>query len=214
MARSSAYTYDPKTGSWSQSESTTSTSGSKVTPTNNTTNTSTSGNANLTSTTADKDSSAGSVEKEYNEIELNTLSGTLTFIATEETIKIKVGDTITLKGLGSSLSGNYYVQDINRKVSSSGYSHSATVIRTDFGKSLKVNTATQQALRAQEKTVASTPSSSNAQRTYTVKRGDSLWKIAKQFYGNGALYTKIYDANTKKIANPSLIYPGQVFVIP
>lgn len=51
-------------------------------------------------------------------------------------------------------------------------------------------------------------------RTYTVVRGDSLWKIAKKYYGNGAQYTKIFNANRDKIKNPNLIYPGQVLVIP
>lgn len=51
-------------------------------------------------------------------------------------------------------------------------------------------------------------------KTYTVKSGDSLWKIAKQFYGNGAAYTKIANANSDKIKNPNLIYPGQIFNIP
>lgn len=51
-------------------------------------------------------------------------------------------------------------------------------------------------------------------KTYIVKKGDCLWKIAKKFYGNGALYTKIYNANREKIRNPNLIYPGQVFIIP
>ena len=52
-------------------------------------------------------------------------------------------------------------------------------------------------------------------KTYTVVSGDSLWKIAKQFYGNGAQYTKIYEANKGIIGgNPNLIYPGQVFSIP
>lgn len=51
-------------------------------------------------------------------------------------------------------------------------------------------------------------------KTYTVQRGDCLWNIAKKFYGNGSQYTKIYNANTDKIKNPNLIYPGQVLVIP
>lgn len=51
-------------------------------------------------------------------------------------------------------------------------------------------------------------------RTYTVKRGDCLWNIAKKFYGNGAQYIKIYNANRGKIKNPNLIYPGQVLTIP
>lgn len=50
--------------------------------------------------------------------------------------------------------------------------------------------------------------------TYTVKKGDCLSKIAQQFYGNGSLYTKIYEANKDKISNPNLIYPNQVLTIP
>ena len=56
--------------------------------------------------------------------------------------------------------------------------------------------------------------SSNSGKTYTVKKGDCLWKIAKQFYGNGADYSKIYNANKGIINNPSLIYPNQVLTIP
>lgn len=52
-------------------------------------------------------------------------------------------------------------------------------------------------------------------RTYTVKSGDCLWNIAKKYYGNGAQYTKIYNANKGVIGgNPNLIYPGQVLTIP
>lgn len=59
-------------------------------------------------------------------------------------------------------------------------------------------------------TAAAKPSGQN----YTVKRGDCLWNIAKRFYGNGAKYTTIYNANRSKIKNPNLIYPGQVLWIP
>lgn len=51
--------------------------------------------------------------------------------------------------------------------------------------------------------------------TYTVKKGDNLWTLAKKFYGSGADYSKIYEANRDTIGkNPNLIYPGQTFTIP
>lgn len=50
--------------------------------------------------------------------------------------------------------------------------------------------------------------------TYKVKSGDCLWNIAKQVYGNGSLYTKIYEANKDKITKPNLIHPDQVLTIP
>ena len=51
--------------------------------------------------------------------------------------------------------------------------------------------------------------------SYTVVSGDWLWKIAKQFYGDGGKWSVIYNANKSVIGgNPNLIYPGQVLTIP
>lgn len=52
-------------------------------------------------------------------------------------------------------------------------------------------------------------------KTYTVKKGDCLWNIAKTLYGSGSDYTKIYEANKGVVgSNPNRIYPGQVLTIP
>jgi len=49
---------------------------------------------------------------------------------------------------------------------------------------------------------------------YEVKKGDSLWKIAEIFYNAGEKWIRIFEANSDKIKNPSLIYPYQRFTIP
>jgi LysM repeat protein len=47
-----------------------------------------------------------------------------------------------------------------------------------------------------------------------VRRGDSLWRIAKRHVGKGRRWTAFYKANKRKIDNPDLIYPGQTLIIP
>lgn len=51
-------------------------------------------------------------------------------------------------------------------------------------------------------------------KTYTVRKGDCLWRIAGKIYGNPFKWPRIYEANKDKIKNPNRIYPGQVLKIP
>ncbi len=49
---------------------------------------------------------------------------------------------------------------------------------------------------------------------YEVKSGDSLSKIAKQFYGDAMKYPQIFEANKPMLKDPEKIYPGQMLRIP
>lgn len=49
---------------------------------------------------------------------------------------------------------------------------------------------------------------------YVVRRGNSLWVISRQLYGEGFRYTAIYSANRDQIRDPNKIYPGQMFKLP
>jgi hypothetical protein len=48
----------------------------------------------------------------------------------------------------------------------------------------------------------------------TVERGDTLWELAEEAYGDGSEWTRIDEANAERIEDPHWIYPGQRFVVP
>lgn len=53
------------------------------------------------------------------------------------------------------------------------------------------------------------------ERIYTVVAGDSLWKIAAHFFGNGSQYPRIIAANPERLKDEkSVIHPGDELVIP
>ena len=53
-----------------------------------------------------------------------------------------------------------------------------------------------------------------AQRTYVVKSGDSLSKIAKELLGDASRWPEIHELNKDQIADPNLIRVGQELKIP
>ncbi|HLJ50038.1 MAG TPA: LysM peptidoglycan-binding domain-containing protein [Bryobacteraceae bacterium] len=56
--------------------------------------------------------------------------------------------------------------------------------------------------------------SSSGQRTYTVKPGDTLSKIAGELLGSASEYMKIFEANRDQLSDPNKIKAGQTLKIP
>jgi len=49
-------------------------------------------------------------------------------------------------------------------------------------------------------------------KTYTIKRGDTLWALAQQFYGNAYLWPQLWESNTW-VTDAHWIYPGDVLLV-
>ena len=49
---------------------------------------------------------------------------------------------------------------------------------------------------------------------YVIEKGDTLWALAKRFYGDGNAYPRIFEANREVIKDPDLIFVGQKIRIP
>jgi len=49
---------------------------------------------------------------------------------------------------------------------------------------------------------------------YVIKSGDTLWKVAEEFLGNGSKYPEIFEANREVIEDPDKIFVGQKIRIP
>ncbi len=58
--------------------------------------------------------------------------------------------------------------------------------------------------------------SKNTPKTHTVKKGDTLWGIARDYTKKGNRWTEMWEINKSKSRskNPDLIYPGEVFTLP
>jgi nucleoid-associated protein YgaU len=54
----------------------------------------------------------------------------------------------------------------------------------------------------------------DATQYHEVKKGDTLWKIAEQYYGDGNLYKDIFEANKDILKDPNVIKVGQNLKIP
>ncbi|HKC58221.1 MAG TPA: LysM peptidoglycan-binding domain-containing protein [Vicinamibacterales bacterium] len=69
-------------------------------------------------------------------------------------------------------------------------------------------------IRATGTAPAGASTGGQAERTYTVKSGDTLSKIAKEMLGDTNAYMDIFNANKDQLSDPNKIKPGQVLKIP
>lgn len=69
-------------------------------------------------------------------------------------------------------------------------------------------------LMSEPSTQAHAAAPSAGGQTYTVQSGDTLSKIAKQYYGDANAYMEIFNANKDQLSDPNKIKPGQKLVIP
>ena len=89
-------------------------------------------------------------------------------------------------------------------------------VKNDVWNAIKAVDASFSDLSAEITIDSSLPAAASAAaaRTYSVKLGDTLSKIAKQFYGDAGQYMKIFEANKDKLKDPDQIQVGQELKIP
>nr|DAX55324.1 MAG TPA: tail assembly protein [Caudoviricetes sp.] len=106
-------------------------------------------------------------------------------------------------------------RDIKVSVTLKEYRHYGTKKVVFVQPPVSATGETKQEEKKEEAKITENRDTSTAQKpkTHIVKRGDTLWGLAKRYYGNGSLYPKIVSANPK-IKNPNLIIDGWELVIP
>lgn len=61
---------------------------------------------------------------------------------------------------------------------------------------------------------AAAPALAQTDTSVIIRKGDTLWQIARRVYGRGVTFSTIYNANIGQITDPDRIFPGQVFTVP
>ncbi len=88
-------------------------------------------------------------------------------------------------------------------------------VSSDKVKSMVISTLQNaDGIRFVDNRISVTAPAAPAVQSYTVKSGDSLSKIAKEFYGDPMKYKEIFAANTDVLEDPNKIFPGQELKIP
>lgn len=129
----------------------------------------------------------------------------------EPYMELDARQTIRLEGVGDALTGLYYVTEVDFELSGTEFKQSLKVERNGFGDYTK---AYDIAIKG-KKTVQSDavkPVTNN--KTYKVKKGDTLYSISKKYYGSSKYVDTIYKANKSKIKNKNILKVGITLTLP
>ncbi len=142
--------------------------------------------------------------------------------ATGEPVRVYLGDEV-LGEAKPSPSGTWLVE-VHRELVPGNYEVRADQIADSSGKVIARAEVPfeREVVVASLKATGSTGAGATAQvsgkapkvETIIIKRGDNLWRIARDAWGKGIRWSTVYQANKDQIRNPHWIYPGQVFVMP
>lgn len=139
---------------------------------------------------SDKDAATDSktgAEKEYIDVEFNTLTGDVELIPTKNNMKLKAGQTVEFRGIGKYLSGMYFISEIKRKIDKdNGFSMTATLYKNGFGDTLK-STVPPAISPAQDNRAEQVDTSSNTVNN-KFKVGDKV-----KIVGDDAVYSNASD---------------------
>ena len=123
-----------------------------------------------------------------------------------------------IQGVGAVFNGDYYFKTVRHTISGDNY-----VVEADVTKMGNVSFSTFSSTSTNNAEVDRVEPAPQPQPTapanpgyimHHIVRGDTLWGLARKYYGNGALYPRIFNANRDTVSNPNLIYDGKWLRIP
>jgi nucleoid-associated protein YgaU len=118
---------------------------------------------------------------------------------------------------------------VSKRISDLGLSVEGLKVQVDGGKAVLTGKAASQAEKekavlaagntvgigqVEDQVEVEGPEPEPESQYYRVKSGDTLSKIAKEYYGNANKYPTLFEANRPMLKDPDSIYPGQVLRIP
>jgi nucleoid-associated protein YgaU len=127
---------------------------------------------------------------------------------------IQTAKSLRMEGAAEEREGKLYFQGVVKSEDEKNQIWNAIKTVPDWQQDIVADIKVQPQAAAAAAAGAGAGGGTGAGTTYTVKSGDTLSGIAKQFLGDASKYQKIFEANRDILSDPDRIKPGQVLKIP